>query len=176
MLHERQHTVPLFFAPSAHSACQLRLNRRAGVEQVDLGSLVGGGHFAAREAGHHGVHQVHALLESQRRQHLLRQHEDLALIDAAELRIRVQVLFIERLQARVDETGDERVLHLLDHICASFARIVNGDGGQQAKDVGGVRPVKEKMKAEDERRLFPVVFTCRLRGPHEDSFALTKPQ
>ena len=49
------------------------------------------------------------------------------LIDTAKLKVTIEVLLVERLQARVEQARDKRRLHLLDDFGSGFFSIMFGD-------------------------------------------------
>ena len=125
--------VPLL----AEGLLDLPGDRRGVVEKVDLAVLHRGGHLRPHEAGHHRVHEVRAALVAERGEVLLGEHKDLALVDAAELAVHVEVLLVQDLQARVEEAGEKGVLDLLHNLGAGLLRVVLGHKGRQTVDVEG---------------------------------------
>lgn len=131
-----------------------------GVEQVDLGVWVGGGHLAAHETGHHRVHEVGTLGIAETGEVELGEGEDLALrrrdegerrrrrrrrggentdlVHAAELEVDVEVLLVEGLQTRVEEPAEQGAVDLLDDLCARLLGVVLGDERAEAVVVEGV--------------------------------------
>ena len=102
---ERQHAVRLHVARLAEGRADLPLHCLRVVDQVDLAVLVGGTHLLTHQSGNHRVHQVDARLVADLRKVLLCEHEDLALVRAAELRIHVQVLLVQSLQLGVQNAA-----------------------------------------------------------------------
>ena len=123
-LREGQHAVLLHVARLAERRADLAQHGLGVVDQIDLAVLFRGTHLLAHQTGNHEVHQVDARLVADLRQVLLREHEDLTLVRAAELRIHVQVFLIQGLELGVQNAADLRIRHLLHHFRARLDRIV----------------------------------------------------
>lgn len=72
------------------------------------------------------------------------------LVDTTELKVDVQVLLIERLQAWVEQTTEERTADLLDDFCTSFLCIVLSHASAEAVIVHVVRLRQLVAAADDE--------------------------
>ena len=123
-LREGQHAVLLHVARLAERGADLAQHGLGVVDQIDLAVLLRRTHLLAHQARNHEVHQVNARLVTDLGQVLLREHEDLALVRAAELRIHVQVFLIQSLQLGVQNTADLRVRNLLHHFRSGLDRVV----------------------------------------------------
>lgn len=121
-----------------------------GVEDVDLAVRLAAAHFPAREAGHHGVHEVGALAVADLGEDLGREGEDLALVDAAELGVDVEVFLVEGLHEGVEQPGQGGVVDLLDDLGAGLFGVVLGDDGGEAEEVHAVGGGELVGGAEDE--------------------------
>lgn len=95
--HEGENAVVGHVAGLAEGRAQLLVHDGRRVEQVDFARLLARAHLPARQARHHRVHEVHALLVAERRQVLLGEREDLPLVHAAELHVDAEVLLVQRL-------------------------------------------------------------------------------
>lgn len=67
---------------------------------------------------------MNALLVAQLRQIFLGIRENLSLISTAELRIHLEVLFVQHLQTGIQKSGQQRMFDLLDNLSASLLCIV----------------------------------------------------
>lgn len=79
-----------------------------------------------------------------------REREDLALVDAAELGVDVQVFLVEGLHEGVEEPRQGGVFDLLDDLGAGLFGVVLGDDGGEAEEVHGVGRGQLVGGAEDE--------------------------
>lgn len=125
-LGKGQDTIAVCWRGFGFTHCRLDLgaNLRFRVEKVDLGGVVRCRHLGALQTRNHGVHQVSALLVAQLRQQRFCEGENLALIHAAELKVHIEVLLIEGLQARVQHRGKQGRSHLLDDFCSCLFGVV----------------------------------------------------
>ena len=130
VLDEADDAVAVDLLGRAEGLLQLLAHNLGRVEQVDLRVRVRRAHLAALlQARDQRVHQVRALAVADARQTFDRESEDFALVDAAELGVDAQVLFVERLHYGVDLRGEGRGFDLLDDFGAGFGGIVAGDCG-----------------------------------------------
>ncbi|KAI3488013.1 hypothetical protein L1887_47982 [Cichorium endivia] len=90
--HKAEHTVALHLAGRTDGIGDLLGHLLGRVEEVDLGRVVRGAHLGALEAGHHGVHEMRALLVTELGQVLLCKRKDLALVHTAELHVDAEAL------------------------------------------------------------------------------------
>ena len=150
---EGENAVALDLARGAVRLLDLGLDRGGAVEEVNLRVGVRRRHLAAREAGHHEVHEVGALLVANLGEVLLGVSENLALVDATKLEVDAEVLLVERLEERVQEAGQEGRRDLLDDLCAGLARIVLGRDRRQLVLVEVVLGVVLVRRADDKLEL-----------------------
>lgn len=161
-----------------HALCLLDLLDDGGlvVEQVDLGVGVAGRHLAALQPGHHGVHDVRPLAVAQLGQPLLGGGEELALVDAAELHVHVQVLLVQDLQDGVEQPGERRVGRLLDDLGAGLLGVVLRHHGAQLVQVHGVLGGLLVGAPEHELQPLDVLLAAR-RAEHcrDDALVVERP-
>lgn len=125
------------------------------------------------ETGDHGVHDVGALqhvstflplqisvscgatylLVAQPGEPVLGSSKKLPLIDTTELSIDLEVLLIEHLEDRVEETGQRSVVGLLDNLSTSLLGVVLGNESRELVDIHDVVGALLVGAAEDELEL-----------------------
>lgn len=168
VLDEAEDAILLDLLGRGEGLLQLLLDGVRGVEDVDLGVRVAGAHLAALQAGHHGVHEVGALLVADLGQDVLCEGEDLALVHAAELHVHAEVLLVEGLHERVEESAQRCVLGLLDDFGARLLCVVLARDAGESEHVHHVFRGQLELGAEDELELVDGhVAGFEQRGDHE---------
>ena len=84
---------------------------------------------------------------------LLGEHEDLALVRAAELRVHVQVLLVQSLQLGVENAADLGIRHLLHDFRSGLDSVVLRHQGGQAVHVERVVGLQLVLRSGDELQL-----------------------
>ena len=78
------------------------------------------------------------LMVAQHRQLLFGKEENLSLIQPAELGVYIEIMFVEGLETRVQESREGRVGGLFDNFRAGFTGVAFGARSTEPEDVQGV--------------------------------------
>lgn len=127
-----------------------------------------GAHLAARQTGDQGVQQMRPLPVAQLGMPFRGCGEQFSLIHTTELHINIQILFVQHLENRVEQTAQRRVRGLFDDLGGRLARIVLRHQSRQPEHIHAVFRRGLVRAAEDKPKLFGGNPHCLQHGSNDE--------